>query len=404
MVNAGRESRHWWLDQIRIETAIEAQADGSYRSRAELGAVRIEDGVFAEIKLGGTAPDDGRPVVDGAGQLLVPGLRDTHIHLDKTFYGDGWRAPIAGRFWLSEEERLLPEMSERIPVRSNAILDLLVANGTTEVVAHCNVDHVIGIRNVERLLAVLRSRTDVDWSVVAYPQHGLRDGVIAPLLEQALELGAGVVGGIDPARIEGDVTKALDVTFGIAVDHDAGIDFHLHDGGSLGLFEIDQILRYVDRTGWEGKVAFSNANALAHADPGTVRTLAARLAAAQVGIGTTVGAGGDLIPFKALTEAGVTVSLGSDSIMDILTPFGQGDILEQLWMLAQRLGDSDDRGIARTLQYGAGPAGRWNPDGSRSWPAAGDQASFYLTPATCTAEAIARRTPRTQVFHRGTRS
>ncbi|MGZ0148662.1 amidohydrolase family protein [Kribbella sp. WER1] len=391
----------WWLDRVGVETSIVQQADGAYETQVDSCALRIEDGVIVEVLRGRRAPDDGRRVFDADGMLLMPALRDTHIHLDKTFYGGPWRAPIPGRSWLAEEERLLPEMSEQIPVRSNAILDLLISRGTTTVAAHCNVDHIVGTRNVERLLDVLRSRTDVDWTVIAYPQHGLRDGTIAPLLEQALGLGATVVGGIDPARIEGDVAKALDVTFGLAVDHGAGIDFHLHDGGSLGLYEISRILDFVEATGWQGKVALSNANALSGASPDSVRELASRLAAARVGVGTTVGVNGALLPFRALDEAGVDVSLGSDSIMDILTPFGPGDLVEQLWILAQRLGVSDEWGIAQTLHYAAGPAGRWQDDRTRAWPAAGDQASFFLTPATCSAEAIARRTPRRYVFHRG---
>ncbi|WP_427885427.1 amidohydrolase family protein [Kribbella sp. GL6] len=391
----------WWLDRVGLEAAIVERADGAYETRVDVSAVRIEDGVIVDVRRGERAPGDGRRVFDAGGMLLMPALRDMHIHLDKTFYGGPWRAPIPGRSWLAEEERLLPEMSEQIPVRSNAILDLLISKGTTEVAAHCNVDHIVGTRNVERLLDVLRSRADVDWTVIAYPQHGLRDGTIAPLLEEALGLGATVVGGIDPARIEGDVAKALDVTFGLAVAHGAGIDFHLHDGGSLGLYEISQILSYVERTGWQGKVALSNANALSGASPDTVRALADRLAAARVSVGTTVGVGGSLLPFAALEQAGVEVTLGSDSIMDILTPFGPGDLVEQLWILAQRTGAYDEWGIARTLHYAAGDAGRWRADRTRAWPAAGDQASFFLTPATCSAEAIARRTPRRYVFHRG---
>ncbi|HZX02091.1 amidohydrolase family protein [Kribbella sp.] len=397
------KSQEWWLDRVAVEVAVVERPDGVFETRADPSAVRIADGVVADVRRGERAPDDGRRVFDAGGMLLMPAMRDTHIHLDKTFYGGPWRAPIPGRSWLAEEERLLPEMSEQIPVRSNAILDLLVSRGTTEVAAHCNVDHIVGTRNVERLLDVLRSRADVDWTVIAYPQHGLRDGTVVPMLERALGLGATVVGGIDPARIEGDVAKALDVTFGLAVEHGAGIDFHLHDGGSLGLFEIDQILRFVEATGWQGKVMLSNANALSGASADAVRDLAARLAAARVAVGTTVGVNGALLPFRALDEAGVDVSLGSDSIMDILTPFGPGDLLEQLWILAQRLGAYDEWGIAQTLHYAAGEAGRWRADRTRGWPAVGDQASFFLTPATCSAEAIARRTPRRYVFHRGVR-
>lgn len=38
----------------------------------------------------------------------------------------GTDTPSPGRYWWAEEERLLPEMSAAIPLRSNAVLDLVV--------------------------------------------------------------------------------------------------------------------------------------------------------------------------------------------------------------------------------------------------------------------------------------
>ena len=393
----------YWLDNVRLEAAI-VDTDQGATTQARRVAVKVEGEAFAEIRVDGPAPRDGSLVVDADGLLILPALRDTHVHLDKTFYGGPWRAPIPGRHWLAEEERLLPEMSENIPVRSNAILDLLVSRGTTGVVAHCNVDHVVGTRNVERLCEVVRHRDDVSVEVVAYPQHGLRQGRIVPLLALALEAGATVVGGLDPALVEGDIEKTLDAIFGLAVAHDVGIDLHLHDAGTLGLFELDRVIARTVDAGWQGRVQLSNAGALGNADQRAASALAARLAENRIAVSTTIGVGGSVIPVPLLFDAGVDVSLGSDSITDILTPFGQGDILEQVWMLAQRFGWSDERRLAQSLVFGAGEAARWTDDGHRPWPAVGGRASFMLVRATCTAEAVARRARREQVFHQGRRT
>jgi cytosine/adenosine deaminase-related metal-dependent hydrolase len=391
----------WWLDHVLIEDAIVETEDGA-RTRSRLGAVRIEDGLIAEVRRGSSAPDDSDAVIVDAGEaLMLPSLRDTHVHLDKTFYGGPWRAPVPGRFWLAEEERLLPEMSENIPIRSNAILDLLISHGTTGVVAHCNVDHVIGSRNAERLLEVLAGRSDVDHDVVAYPQHGLQNGKIKPLLEEALRAGASMIGGLDPGSRERDIDGVLDTIFGLAVDHGVGVDFHLHDAGTLGLYELDRIVDYTAQTGWQGRVSLSNASCLGAVDHGAARAAAERLADHQVAVGTTIGVAGGVIPIPMLDEVGVEVSFGSDSITDILTPFGQGDILEQVWMFAQRFGWSDERRLAQALVFGAGEAARWSDRGERAWPRAGDPATFMVVSASCTAEAVARRAPRERVFHRG---
>ncbi len=393
----------YWLDNVLVEAAI-VDTDEGATTQTRRAAVRVDGGEFAEIRVDVPAPGDGSLVVDADGLLILPALRDTHVHLDKTFYGGPWRAPIPGRHWLAEEVRLLPEMSGDIPVRSNAILDLLVSHGTARVVAHCNVDHVVGTRNVERVGEVVRHRNDVTVEVVAYPQHGLQNGRIVPLLAQALDAGATVIGGLDPALVEGDIEKTLDTIFGLAVAHDVGIDLHLHDAGTLGLFELDRVIARTVEAGWQGRVHLSNAGALGNADQRTASALAARLAESRIGVSTTMSVGGSVIPVPLLFDAGVDVSLGSDSITDILTPFGQGDILEQVWMLAQRFGWSDERRLAQSLVFGAGEPARWTDDGHRPWPAVGDGASFMLVRATCTAEAVARRGRREQVFHRGRRT
>lgn len=394
----------WWLENVLIETTLMQTEDGGGRTLTEPAAVRIEDGVFSGVRMGERAPIGDLEVVDGAGLLLLPSLRDTHVHLDKTFYGGPWRAPTRSRPWpdrLKEEEKLLPEMSDEIPTRSNAILDLLVSHGTTRLVAHCNVDHVIGTRNVERVLDVLHKRDDVDWDVVAYPQHGLQRGRIKPLLAKALESGATMVGGLDPGSVEHDVDGVLETVFDLAARYDVGVDLHLHDSGTLGLYEMDRLSDVALRAGWEGRVSLSCAAALACGDPARVRATAAHLAEAGICVGTTMSVGGSAIPVAMLDDIGVQVSLGSDSIMDILTPFGQGDILEQLWVLAQRFQCYDEVSLARTLHFGAGDRARWSAAGTRTWPTQGEAADFMLIGASCSAEAIARRAPRHAVFHQG---
>jgi cytosine deaminase len=81
---------------------------------------------------------------------------------------------------------------------------------------------------------------------VALPQSGL---VVEPgtrdLLETAVQAGAEVVGGLDPAGYDGDPVEHLDAVFGIAARHGCKVDIHLHDQGDLGVWEVRLI---VERT------------------------------------------------------------------------------------------------------------------------------------------------------------
>ena len=56
-----------------------------------------------------------------------------------------------------------------------------------------------------------------------------------------LSSGVETVGGIDPAGIDGDPVRHLDLLFDLAARHGAGIDLHLHDPGTLGAWELGLI-------------------------------------------------------------------------------------------------------------------------------------------------------------------
>lgn len=48
------------------------------------GWVRIQDGGIVAVSPDPIAPQDGEEVIDAAGQLLMPGLVNTHVHLFQT--------------------------------------------------------------------------------------------------------------------------------------------------------------------------------------------------------------------------------------------------------------------------------------------------------------------------------
>ena len=87
-------------------------------------------------------------------------------------------------------------------------------------------------------------RDKVSVHIVAFPQSGIVTSPgVAELLDEAIRVGANLVGGLDPAGYDGDIDGHLDVIFGIADRRGVGIDIHLHDGGLLGVYEIESIAR-----------------------------------------------------------------------------------------------------------------------------------------------------------------
>lgn len=193
-------------------------------------------------------------------------------------------------------------------------------------------------------------------------------------MAEALAAGATIVGGLDPAGFDRDLDGVLDELFELATDHDAGIDIHLHDPGELGIYEIERI---VDRTvdaGWGGRVTISHAWALADVSADRARVVAERMAQARVGIATTVTLD-RAIPIPLLDGVGVDVAVGGDNTFDHWSPFGRGDMLEKVSVLAERFSLADERGLANALRFAAGDPAAYDGEGRRAWLAGADSTS-----------------------------
>src|SRR5256885_9871108 len=170
--------------------------------------VLIREGVIERIGPGLQA-DPAAEVVDVPGRLLLPGLIDAHCHLDKTLFGGPWVPHSAGPALadrIAEERRRRGELGLPNVDHMTALLEQMVASGTTHVRTHTDVVTDHGLAGVEAVWAA-RERLDgrVTIEQVAFPQYGvLADPGTAELLDEALRNGVEVIGGIHPARARRD--------------------------------------------------------------------------------------------------------------------------------------------------------------------------------------------------------
>jgi cytosine/adenosine deaminase-related metal-dependent hydrolase len=300
----------------------------------------VRNGVFAQIGHGLTDPGDVE-VVNLGGRLVLPGLVDAHCHLDKTLYGGPWVPHPAGD-QLAERIGAERELRSGLGVpdvdRITALLETMVAAGTTYVRSHTDIAPELGLSGVATVReAVERMDGRVSVQQVAFPQYGiLREPGTAELLKQALADGVEVVGGIDPAGMDGDPVRHLDVVFGLAGSYGAMVDIHLHDGGSLGTWQLGLVCERTVVAGLQGRVTVSHAYGLGQASPAEQDRLAARLAEAGVTITTAAVYDFPVAPVKRLRAAGVNVACGHDGIRDLWGPYGTGDMLDRAMHLAYR--------------------------------------------------------------------
>ncbi|MDR6723473.1 cytosine/adenosine deaminase-related metal-dependent hydrolase [Paenibacillus amylolyticus] len=400
MLNQG-----YWLTNVNLEQSYVMDGQEVTGTRTSLCHLRIENGVIAEIIGIETALQSALPKYDCHGLLLLPSLKEAHIHLDKTYYGEPWQAVkrIGSIFERIEEERqLLPKLLPEARGQAEHILQLIQRLGSTHVRSHCNIEPVSGLKRLEATKQALDAFSGkLSSEIVAFPQHGLLRSDSVGWMDQAMAEGATHVGGLDPATVDGDVERSLHAMVELAVRYQAGIDIHLHERDEAGKQTLQQLVKLTEQAGLHGKVTVSHAFWFANADAQEAEEMAIQMASLGMSVASTVPIGRMMMPLPMLHRHGVKVKLGTDSLTDHWSPFGNGDQLEKAGRYAELYGYSDEHSLAQSLGFVTGGTTPIDAQGNQVWPKVGDTASFMLVHASCSAEAVARRAKRQTVWYEG---
>lgn len=364
--------------------------------------ILVLDGHIAEP---GAAPA-GVAVEDGQGMLLLPGFVEGHTHLDKTtFHQPDWLVNTVGPRIIDKidtEREWRARTGHDAGAASLAMARAFLAQGTTRIRSHVDVDTEAGTRHVER---VLQTRAAMDGlqeiQIVAFPQSGIlgRQGTEAAL-DAALAMGADIVGGLDPCAIERDPVKHLDIVFGLAEKHAKPVDIHLHEQGSMGAFSLELILERTRALSMQGKVVVSHAFCLGDVSERERDALLVQMAALGVAIATTAPASRPVPLVGPCLAAGVTIFGGNDGIRDTWTPYGSPDMLERAMLIGLRnnFRRDDEVALAFGCVSGAGAAGC----GFAAYGLeAGARADLVLVEARSLAEAVVARPVRQLVVSGG---
>lgn len=395
----------YMLLNVRLESGYIYEDGQVVATETELRHIEIENGIIKKIQDTHLPYRSEIDCYDAKGMLLLPAFKDMHIHLDKTYYGGPWKAGANRKsiFDMIElEEEILPKLLTTAQERAEKLIQLILSYGSTHVRSHCNIDQTVGLKNLEKLKAALENYSDkISHEIVAFPQHGLLRSNVEGLLREAMELGVTHVGGLDPTVVDGNMDKSLETMVQIAVDYNAGIDIHLHEGGETGIKAINRLADLTEEAGLNGKVTISHAFSLASLSEESGIELANRLASLGISIASTVPIGKTVMPIPLLQKQGVEVLLGNDSITDHWSPFGIGDILQKAHLAAQLYGWSNEYNLSRALSLATRGITPLDKEGNQIWPKVGDEATAVLVPASCSAEAVARLPKRAAVLHRG---
>ncbi len=276
------------------------------------------------------------------GCLLVPGLVETHVHLDKTCILD--RCP-ASEGSVTEAVRLTSKAKagftpEDVYARGQRTLERAVGWGTTRMRTHVEVDPGIGLRGFEGVQQLARDYAwAMDIELCVFPQEGLLNnpGTDA-LLVEGLRRGAQVIGAVP--YIDTDPRGQIDRIFEIAREWDVDIDMHLDMGDTPEGMQVEYVCRKAEEFGWSGRVAVGHVTQMSLVPPARFAALAATLAGA--GVAVTVLPATDLylmgrthdhsvprgvVVAEPLRAAGVTCSIATNNVLNPFTPYGDANLL-----------------------------------------------------------------------------
>jgi cytosine/creatinine deaminase len=319
--------------------------------------------------IGPALSDSAATEIDCATRVVIPGLIESHLHLDKALLDRRRSAPdgtLASAIEVTGELKR-GFTADGVRDRARRILDQAITHGTTALRAHPDVDPIVGLLGVEVLLGLREEYRDlIDLQIVAFPQEGiLRAPGTLELLRAALRLGADVIGGC--SYNEADVTdcrRHVDLVFDLAAEFGVPVDIHADfadDATDPRFAMADYIADATQRAGLGGRVAIGHVTSLAARPPRERQATMARLAQAGVAViplpATDMHLGGrddqaavrrGVVPVRELWAAGVTTAYSSNNIRNAFTPYGNADLLDIGLFLAQTghlAGDADLRRV-----------------------------------------------------------
>ena len=305
-------------------------------------------------------------VIDVNGDVVVPSFIESHIHLDKALLErvkPNLEGTLAGAIKITGELKKGFQYDE-VLARSRAVLEMLIAHGTTYVRAHPDTDPLGGLTGFKVMLQLKKEYANaVDMQVVAFPQEGIikLPGAFE-ILEEAMKLGADVVGGCPyNENSYEDTKKHVDLVFGLARKYKKDLDFHADFGDNpddLRYRSIDYIIEKTIKEGYQGRVTVGHMTSLSSIDPALLKDTIARMAKAGINIvplpatDMYLSGRGDVnkvrrgvINPKPFVDGGVNVAFSSNNIRNAFTPFGRGDLLMigSLFEHAAQLGSISDQ-------------------------------------------------------------
>ncbi len=317
--------------------------------------IEIRDGTIERVvsaEAGDTASFDSDRQYDADGRLVTPALVEPHTHLDETLLAgnphwnesntleEGWRTSAKVRADMGAEE---------YKRRANTVLQWFLANGVTRVRSHVNTGPE-GLEAVDALLELRDAYSDLmEIQLVAFPSASLYDGDETKLdrFETALEMGVDIVGGIP--HIENTREKGVQhvqTIVDLAETYDKPLDPHIDETDDPQSRFTETLASEALERGIGDRTTASHTTAMHSYSNAYADKLIRLIAESGISVVTNPLSNAVLqgryddyprrrghTRIDELHEAGVTVGIGQDDVVDLFHSYGDGDPLKTAFVL-----------------------------------------------------------------------
>lgn len=325
--------------------------------------ILIEDGKITRIEENIDLNDvSDHEVLDVKGKLISAPFIEPHIHLDSVLTAGEPKWNESGTLfegistWAERKQSLT---IEDVKTRARKALKMQIANGIQFVRTHVDVTDP-SLTALKGLIELREEMKDfITIQLVAFPQEGILsypNGL--ELLEEALKLGADVVGGIPHYEFTREYgVESIDQLFKLAKKYDVLIDVHCDEIDDEQSRFLEVLATRAYEYGMGDKVTASHTTAMGSYNDAYTSKLFRVLKLSGINfisnplVNIHLQGRFDSYPkrrgltrVKELLAAGLNVSFGHDDIFDPWYPLGTGNMLQVLHMglhVGQMMGYSE---------------------------------------------------------------
>ena len=314
--------------------------------------IGIKDGKI--LAIGETLDGSGEFKIDARQMLVTESFVNSHLHLCKVYTLDMMDERALKDYHGADMGKAMTAIELAARVKENYDEAWIIKNvrkavaqaaiyGCTHMRAFADVDSKARLEGIK---ALIRAREEfkniVDIQTVAFAQDGIvREPGAKELMQQAMALGADVVGGIPWIEFtDADIAEHIRVIFDLAEAFNKDVSMLVDDAGDAGdagLRSLEAMAVETLRRGWQGRSLAHHARAMALYPKPYLQKVSFLLKKAGMGLVTDPHTGPLHLRVREMLEEGNLVCLGQDDISDAYYPFGRNNMLEVAFLASHLL-------------------------------------------------------------------